>query len=117
MTAPAAPVIHAIQTGGGNIRVRWHAVDDATDYNVYLGDTPSPTGLEAEISEAEVESDGSFIWWSAEEVGFIYVRVTALNSLAEESAYSNERSFYMNASNDIIRSGPTPALDHVRKGA
>jgi hypothetical protein len=102
-----------MQNGGGNIRVAWKAVDDATDYNVYMGDAVNPAGIEDSVADSEAEADGSFVWWSTEQAGFVYVRVTALNSLAEESAYSNERYFYMRQDTENT---PTDALRHIMKG-
>lgn len=117
MAAPEAPVIKAIQTGGGQVRVTWYEVPDATDYNIYFGDTPNPTGIEDSVSDSEVEDNGLFRWFSDPVyAGHVYVRVTALNAMAEESAYSNEKGFYLNESN-VQSQNPTRALDHIRKGA
>lgn len=113
MTAPAAPVIRAANVDGYTLRVMWRPVDDATDYNIYLGDTLHPTGLEDSVADGEAEPNGWFIWFSTVQTGQVFVRVTALNALAEESAYSNERSAAFQGAGENIQ--PTQALDHVRK--
>lgn len=111
MTAPAAPVIRSRQNAGF-IRLAWREVPDATDYNIYMGDTPEPTGIEDQLSDTDVEDNGWFIWTSTEQIGQVHVRVTALNAGAEESAYSNERYHYMNSEQDGMRipNDPTSAL-------
>jgi hypothetical protein len=115
MTAPAAPVIYSRQNSGFVV-LRWREVDGATDYNIYMGDTTAPTGIEDSVSDAEVEPNGWFIWTSVEQIGQVHVRVTALNALAEESAYSNERYHYMNSESDPMRipTSITHALDMQR---
>lgn len=89
MTAPAAPHIH-VRTNGTDIYVRFRPVLDATDYKLYVGDDPAPTGLEADIPDDDIEEDGWFLYVVTNEVGVTYVRATALNVGAEESGYSNE---------------------------
>lgn len=90
MTAPASPTISYVRQNGGLVRIAWREVEDATDYNIYLGPDTEPVGLEDSVSDAEIEPGGWFLWWSGPEVGQVYIRITALNSLAEESGYSNE---------------------------
>lgn len=105
MAAPDAPVIRAWQSGE-LIRLSWEAVPGATDYNIYLGPSQNPTGLEDTVADDEALADGSFEWWSGPVVGLNYVRITALNALAEESAYSNQKSTYIGGDADVV---PTPA--------
>src|SRR5690348_1158906 len=116
MTAPAAPRIYVAQWGG-MIRLRWAEVETATDYNVYMGDTTAPTGLEDSVADDEMEPDGWFVWWSTEQAGPIFVRVTALNALAEESAYSNEAFRYITSNQDgqQVPASEDQALNHERK--
>jgi hypothetical protein len=89
MTAPAAPRIH-VRQNGQDIYVRFKPVTDATDYKLYVGDEPNPTGLEADIPDDDIEGDGYFLYIVNNEAGLMYVRATALNVGAEESDYSNE---------------------------
>lgn len=107
MTAPAAPVIRAWQTTGGLLRLSWEAVFGATSYNVYLGDAQNPTGLEDQVLENEASADGSFVWYSPVQVGTVYVRITAVNALAEESGYSNQKTTTFMGQSSFDE--PTPA--------
>lgn len=110
MSAPSAPRIRADQFGG-LIRVMWRAVDDATDYNIYVDSAPNPTGIEDSVADDEVEDNGWFIWWSGVQLGQVFVRVKALNALAEESAYSNEVYRYITSEGDGQTTDPSPALE------
>ena len=113
MTAPAAPVIRARQNGGGLIRVSWLAVATATDYNLYMGAAASPTGLEDSIPDDDALADGTFEYWTVgQPTGPVWLRLTALNVLAEESAYSNEIQVNVRYDTNNV---PTAALRHVMK--
>ncbi len=114
MTAPAAPRIY-VRQNGSRIYVRWQPVVEATDYNLYVGDTVHPTGIEDSIEDDELGSDGWFFDITSEQAGIIYVRMTALNALAEESGYSNE--VQVNLRGESPNNQPTNALNHIRKGA
>lgn len=111
MTAPAAPRISAVRQNGGFVRISWAEVQDATDYNIYLDSAPAPTGLEDSVSDAEGEGNGYFEWWSPEQIGQVYIRITALNALAEESAYSNEVYRYMTSDSDGMSDIPAPLTE------
>src|ERR1044071_7575016 len=91
MTAPAAPVIRHVHHDGVKVHVRWQPVEGATDYKLYVGETNPPTGVEDDIADEELGDDGWFFAWSDPQAGVVYVGVTALNALAEESALSNVR--------------------------
>jgi hypothetical protein len=116
MTAPAAPTIY-VRQNGGMVRVAWREVDTATDYNVYLGPDSSPTGLEDSVNDAEGQANGWFVWYSGPEAGGTFVRVTALNALAEESAYSNQVYRYVDSEADTqqVPDDETHALQMQRK--
>lgn len=92
MTAPSAPRI-IVHTDGITLRVSWKPVLNATDYKLYVGSAPAPTGLEADISD---DGDGLGPWLQYDFVPDdtdSYLRMTALNVGAEESAYSTEYHF------------------------
>lgn len=89
MTAPTAPTIR-VRFNGTTIRVLWQPVESATDYKLYAGAAAAPTGLEADIPDADEGADGWFQYSFVPEDMTTYVRLTALNLLAEESGYSNE---------------------------
>ncbi len=89
MTAPSAPLIR-VRSFGATIRVLWQPVADATDYKLYVGSATAPTGLEADVPDDDIGDDGWFQWTFVTEDYTTYVRMTALNITAEESAYSNE---------------------------
>lgn len=90
MTAPAAPVI-LVRQDGTSLYVRWQPVPTATDYKLYAGQTLHPTSLEATVPDDDIEEDGWFFYVLDQmDAGLNYVRATALNVGAEESAYSNE---------------------------
>lgn len=89
MTAPAAPVIRA-RTNGLTIRVLWQPVPNATDYKLYVGPASAPTGLEADIPDDDIGDDGWFQYTFFPDDVTTYIRLTALNVGAEESAYSNQ---------------------------
>jgi len=89
MTAPAAPTIK-VRHNGYDLYVRWQPVPNATDYKLYVGDSPAPAGLEADIPDDDIEADGWFLYIVDDEYGLTFVRMTALNVGAEESGYSNE---------------------------
>jgi len=89
MTAPAAPTIHA-RTNGVAVRVFWQPVPDATDYKLYVGPTTNPSGLEADIPDDDMGSDGWFQYTFVPDDADSYITLTALNMGAEESAASNE---------------------------
>lgn len=112
MTAPAAPYIYGRQNGH-DIYVRWRPVLNATDYKVYVGDAPSPTGLEADVPDDDIETDGWFFYIVSNEVGVTYVNVTALNVGAEESSPSNELQVNLRGDGHMVE--PTPALNVHRK--
>lgn len=89
MTAPAAPIIYG-RIDDGSVAVRWQPVVTATDYKLYAGPTTAPTALEDDIPDDDIGPDG---WFSVSFVPDelpVFVRLTALNVGAEESAYSNE---------------------------
>lgn len=114
MAAPSAPRIRAHSTGGLIVRLAWAPVDDATSYNIYLGDTLDPIGLEDTVLDDDAEDNGSFIWFSDQYVGPLFVRVTAVNAGAEESGYSDQYSFNLANTNDGMNV-PTPALNHAAR--
>ena len=115
MAAPSAPVISAIQTGKGFVRVRWDDVPTALHYNLYVGDTTAPVGLEDTISEADIGIDGRFTYFvPLEQIGQTYLRLTALNALGEESAYSNER--HLNMTIDVDSQAPGRAKGRIPRG-
>lgn len=113
MAAPSAPRIRVYNTGE-EVRVAWRAVDDATDYNIYLDEVPNPAGVEDSVADDEVEEDGSFVWFSEPQSGHVYVYVTALNALAEESDPSNEVHKFVAVTGGEVNG--TDALVHARKG-
>lgn len=89
MTAPAAPTIYG-HFDGKDVNVRWRPVANAIDYKVYVGAATNPSGLQDDVADSEIGSDG---WqYSIFRVDFapMYIAVTALNVGAEESAHSNE---------------------------
>lgn len=89
MTAPAAPTIYG-RFDGSKVRLRWRPVPDATDYKVYAGGTTAPSGLEDDVADDDIGTDGWFFTtFVADEVP-LFITVTALNVGAEESAPSNE---------------------------
>lgn len=90
MTAPAAPVLR-VRTNGVTIRVLWQPVLTATDYKLYVGASTAPTGLEDDIEDDDVGTDGWFQYTFTPDDVNVYIRLTALNVGAEESAYSNEK--------------------------
>jgi hypothetical protein len=110
MTAPASPTISYVRQNGGKVRIAWREVPDATDYNIYLGPTTAPTGLEDSVNFTEEEPNGWFVWWSGPEAAQVFIRITALNALAEESGYSNE-VFRSVTSGSDTQDIPAP-LDH-----
>lgn len=114
MAAPSAPRIY-VRQDGTRVYVRWQPVDTATDYNLYVGDTPNPTGIEDSITDDELGSDGWFFDITGVQSGPTYVRLTALNALAQESAYSNE--VQVNPSGAGASNSPTKAVTHIRKGS
>jgi hypothetical protein len=91
MTAPAAPTIQA-RTDGSKVYLRWKAVAGAATYNVYASDVTAPT--------AQVQSGLTATDWGQAVVlpldAAPFLRMTAVNAGAEESAYSNEVHFTMN---------------------
>lgn len=89
MTAPAAPVLYG-HFDGAKVRLRWHPVLTATDYKVYMGGATNPSGLQDDINFVEQGTDGWFHFSYRVDEAPLYIAVTALNVLAEESAHSNE---------------------------
>lgn len=82
MTAPAAPVLR-VRALGGPVRISFAAVPTAATYNIYEGGATAPTtavltGITALDTVYQPIYEPSFI------------RVAAVNSGAEVSAYSNE---------------------------
>lgn len=92
MTAPSAPVIRG-RFDGSKVRVRWQPVAAATDYKLYVADTAAPTALEDDIPDDDMGADGWFQYTYETDTSHSYIRLTALNVGAEESAYSNELHF------------------------
>lgn len=89
MTAPAAPELFG-RFDGGKVRLRWRPVLNATDYKLYVARTSAPTTLEDDIADDEVGADGWFVAQFIPDEVPCYIRLTALNVGAEESAYSNQ---------------------------
>lgn len=116
MSAPSAPTIRVRQFGGF-LRVAWRVVENATDYNIYLGDTTAPTGLEDQLSDSDEGPSGWMVWYSPIQIGKVFVRVTALNAQAEESAYSNECFRYMTSGWDNAQTPheDTSSLNQTRR--
>lgn len=83
MTAPAAPIITA-HSIGSRVIVRWRPVDTATDYNLYVDDGVTD-GIDLQLDDTDLTSDGWFHCYTSPQVGQIEVYVTALNVGAEES--------------------------------
>lgn len=94
MTAPAAPTIRA-HCDSFKVRLLWRPVETATDYNVYYADELAAAGVEAQLDELDLGSDGWYHYTFVPDGTIVTVYVTALNALAEESAASNERDFYL----------------------
>jgi hypothetical protein len=88
MTAPSAPTIK-VRQDGTSIYVRWQPVLNATDYTLYLKDEGGVFGVEDSIPDDDLYSDGWFFTVTRPQAGIVYVKLTALNALAEESAASN----------------------------
>lgn len=89
MTAPAAPRLSYVHTDGWNVRLAFPAVSGAATYNVYCdgvagGSTKALSGVAfaAQFTFPASPTD-------------CYVRVTAVNGGAEESAASTE--YHLNA--------------------
>lgn len=113
MAAPAAPVIR-VRQDGVRVYVRWQPVTDATDYKLYVKDLGGSYGLEDDIADDELGSDGWFFDITSPQSGPVVVKVTALNAGAEESGASNE--VQVNVQGAGGGNHPTPALDKRRKG-
>lgn len=113
MTAPSAPRILA-RDDGHAVYVRWQPVQDATDYNLYLSEGAGAFGIEAQFTDADIEADGWFFYITSPYAGIVNVKLTALNSLAEESGYSNTVQCNLVGGGETH---PTDALNHIRKGA
>lgn len=111
MTAPAAPRVSANQDGT-LIYVRWHPVDTATDYNLYVEEAGGSAGIEAQLDELDLNDDGWFFHIVGPYAGIVDVWVTALNVLAEESDPSNVVQKNLRGAGHSIH--PTSALDHNR---
>jgi hypothetical protein len=93
MTAPSAPHIW-VRTDGIALYVRWLPVLDAVNYNLYVGETAAPSGLEDTIPDDDIETDGWFLYvFDPHIIGHCYVRLTALNAGDEESAASEVYKF------------------------
>jgi hypothetical protein len=114
MAAPSAPRI-LVRQNGTRIYVRWQPVANATDYKLYVDIVSPPTGLEDDITDDELGSDGWFFDITSPQAGPTYVALTALNSIAEESGLSN--IVQVNLMGDGATNHPTDALRHVMKGA
>jgi hypothetical protein len=82
MTAPSAPVIHAHGLGTA-VRVSFPSVPTAATYRIYAGSTTAPTTL---VVTGITALDTVFVPIDSTS----YIRATAVNVGAEESAYSNE---------------------------
>jgi len=89
MTAPSAPSIRA-RTNGVTVRVLWQPVATATDYKLYVGPATNPSGLEADIPDDDMGSDGWFQYTFIPDDSDNYIALTSLNVGAEESGHSNE---------------------------
>lgn len=81
------------RTDGHKVRVFWQPVPNATDYKLYYGMATAPTGLEDDIPDEDIGLDGWFHVTFYPDDSVFFIRMTALNIGAEESAYSNERRF------------------------
>jgi len=104
MTAPAAPVIkvHGLGTA---IRVTIPPVATAATYRIYAGSTTAPTTL---VVTGITALDTVFTPIDST----AFVRATAVNAGAEESAYSNEvRVDQPDAGRRIITHDPFGARD------
>ena len=114
MTAPAAPRISANQDGT-LIYVRWRPVDTATDYNLYVQEAGGSRGIEAQLEDIDLNSDGWFFQIVGPFAGVVNVDVTALNVGAEESVPSNvvQKNLRGAGASEL----PTDALRHIMKRA
>lgn len=110
------PVIRVRTTAFGRVVVRWAAVDLAINYNLYISTFQPPTNLDSEIAEADAQSDGSFVWYSADIYDTpVYVAVTSLDHLGGESALSN--IVHANCANHGYSDGPdSKVLQRVKQG-
>lgn len=114
MTAPSAPRITNVRQNGGLVTVWWRPVDGATDYNVYLDSNPNPTLVEDSLVDDDVEN-GWMVWESTLQLGQVFIRIKALNALAEESAYSNEVYRYITSGTDDQQMVLQPGIDIYRR--
>lgn len=114
MTAPSAPRISANQDGT-LIYVRWRPVADATDYQIYVEEAGLARGIEAQLTDLDVNTDGWFFHIVGPYAGVVTVDVTALNAGAEESAASNTVQKNLRGAGETVF--PSDALNHIRKGA
>jgi len=88
MTAPAAPTIYG-HFDGFSVNVRWRPVLTATDYKVYVGPAANPSGLQDDVADDDIGSDGwQYSVFRVDDVP-LFICVTALNVGAEESSKSN----------------------------
>lgn len=95
MTAPSAPVI-TVRTDGSKAYVNWRPVTGAATYNLYEGDTAAPTTA---IRTGLTATDWGRVAVICGSPSFL--RLTAVNAGAEESAYSNEVR--------VMAAGPGPS--------
>lgn len=109
MTAPAAPTIIAHGNGSGErVLVRWRPVPNATDYNLYVTEA-GVRGLEDQIADDEIGTDGWMRAYTSILAGVITVDVTSLNVGLEESAAS--------VTKQVILKGDSPPIVRGYTGA
>lgn len=106
MTAPAAPVIRVRASHPTAVRVLFQPVVGATNYNLYADTVTGPTTLVANYVVA-YSGDWYQITFNTRAEG-IYIRLTAVNAGAEESAYSNEVHVVQGGGTSFGRSGRQP---------
>jgi hypothetical protein len=111
MTAPSAPRI-IVRQDGTSIYVRWLPVLNATDYNLYVSEAGGAFGIQSQFADDDIEDDGWFFTIEGPFAGVVDVKMTALNSIAEESGYSNDRQVNLIGGRETR---PTSAVAHARK--
>jgi hypothetical protein len=108
------PHIRVHQDSTGRIIVRFHGVEFATDYNVYIDTANPPVTLEIELdSTIDNVGNNTFVHYSEAESTSVFVAVSALDHLGGESALSNVE--HIDPIAVVVGDTPTDALMHVRR--